>query len=227
MRLTTEEILHNSFVVTIDGERVAVFRKWFEDQGLIVPGTFEGYEILTPFFRQQFTCFKTAPKQDFRIMSAICNNVSHWSIVQLAKFTNMPFVTIFEDDAKPVDNLKEKLDLFCSDIPDETDVLRLGYSKQFKRSTSRKFVEAAVPHSDNLIVRNLSGSHAYMVFRKHYDTFIAENKVQPRCDYFKINPSLTKTVFALKESLFNQVNLPDRPVISSWKLEDGTYKVNR
>lgn len=225
MRLTTEEILHNSFVVTIDGERVALFNSWFASQGLAVPKAFTGYELPEMFLKQQFQCFRRFPAaQDFKRMAAICNNASHWAIVQHAKFMDLPFVTIFEDDAKPVDGLQEKLDLLCSDIPEETDVLRLGYTSMFKRHTARPLIDNAIPHSDNLIVSNLSGSHAYIVFRKYYDRFIIDNKLQPRCDLIKINPSKNKIVFALKESLFNQVNLPDRPVISSWKFEDGTWK---
>lgn len=234
MTLNTEEILNNSFVVTIDGERVAVFYKWFEEQGLRLPEKFIGYELTRDYLLKQFQFLRqlqkfNAPKvveRNVRLFRAISNNVSHWSIVQLAKHANLPFVTIFEDDAKPVGNLRKRMDELCSDIPDETDVLRLGYTKHIKRLTDYRRVNLSVPHSDNLIIENLSGSHAYIVFQRYYDRFITENKIQPRCDFIKINPTLDKTVFALKESLFNQVNLPDRPVISSWKLQDGSIKVN-
>lgn len=230
MRLTTEEILHNSFVVTIDNERISIFNTWFSEQNLLLPHKFIGYEMDDRYLTYQFqTLIKLKQKENFAILNnelnifhALANNASHWSIVQLAMFNEMPFVTIFEDDAKPVENLKERLDNLCYDIPDETDVLRLGYTTHFKRITKQEVIDSAIPHSDNLIVKNFSGSHAYIVFSKYYERFIAENKHSPRCDFDKINPTSDKNVFALKESLFNQVNLINRSVISSWKREDGS-----
>ena len=235
MKLTTEEILNNSFVVTIDSERVSLFNSWFKEQNLTIPKTFIGYELTEDFIIKQFQTIarlktynnRKTLKHELKIFSYLSNNASQWSIVQLAKFNKFPFVTIFEDDAKPVSNLKEKLDLLCSDIPDETDVLRLGYCLQFPRPTIPSMINSALPHSDNLIVKNLSGAQAYIVFSRYYDRFIIENKKQPRTDFIKINPTPDKNVFALKESLFNQVNLKDRPVISSWKLPDGEIIVNK
>lgn len=235
MKLSTEEILNNSFVVTIDSERVSRFNSFFEEQGLTIPRTFIGYELTEDFVIKQFQCVARLKRQDKQLLlkqelknfSYISNNASQWSIVQLAKFANLPFVTIFEDDAKPAENLKEKLDFLCSDIPDETDVLRLGYCPQFPRPTFPYMTKSALPHSDNLIVKNLSGAQAYIVFARYYDRFIIENKKQPRTDFNKINPSPDKNVFALKESLFSQSNLLNRPVLSSWKLDDGKIIVNR
>ena len=234
MRLSTDEILKNSLVVTIDDERVQAFNQRFLDQGLPLPKKFIGYEIEEDFLLRHFQMLRKLKRegqdkilhQQFKLIKYLCNNASQWSVVQFAKNTNMPFVTIFEDDADPVDNVREKLDLLCSDIPDETDVLRLGYCTQFPRPTTKGMTISALPHSDNLIVKNLSGAQAYIVFARYYDRFITTNKHQPRTDFNKINPSRDKNVFALKESLFNQVNLPDRPVLTSWKFKDGHVKVN-
>ncbi len=235
MHLTTDEILKNSLVVTIDDERLQAFNQRFLDQGLPVPKKFIGYEIEEKFLLQHFQILRHLKnqghlkilKQELKMIKYLCNNASQWSVVQLAKNTDMPFVTIFEDDAMPVQNLRERMDELCSDLPDEIDVLRLGYCPQFKRTPPRKpIIDSAIPHSDNLIVKNLSGAQAYIIFRRFYDRFIAENKNQPRTDYNKINPALGKNVFALKEPLFSQVNLIDRPVVSSWKLESGKIIVN-
>lgn len=234
MRLTTEQILQNSFAVTIDGERFAQLEQAFQKENLIVPHKFVGYSALDTFLINQFQSLKRLEiknntsflKQELKIFYAIFNNVSHWTIVQMAKFADMPFVTIFEDDAVPVENLKEKLDDLCSDIPDETDVLRLGYCPQFERALGQAIIDNAIPHSNNLIVKNLSGSHAYIVFKRYYDRFIEDNKKQPRCSFKKINPTLDKNVFALKESLFNQVNLKEHKVMTSWKLPNGEIIVN-
>ena len=58
MRLTTDEILKNSFVVTIDDERVQAFNQRFLDQGLLLPKKFIGFEIDEDFLTMHFQTFK-------------------------------------------------------------------------------------------------------------------------------------------------------------------------
>lgn len=228
MILNANDIFKNAFVVSIDNVRLLEFQKNFKNKNIPLPKIFTGYEIEDSYLLAYTNAFDTLKKEkkdgllnlDLRLFHSFFNNASHFAIVQFAKILDLPFVTIFEDDAVPVDDCIEKLNLYCSDIPDKIDVLRIGYCSQFYRPTRECDIKIAIPHSDNLIVKNLSGSHAYIVFKRYYDDFIKTNKVNPRCDFSKINPSIYKNVFALKESLFNQINLKNRPVIHSYKLDD-------
>lgn len=227
MKIPPDDILRNSFVVSIDNERFLAFQNAFESCQ-IIPKKFKGYEITDEYLLAHVMSLmviknkhkKWMLENDLKLSKSFANNASHFAIVQFAKMLDWPFVTIFEDDAVPVENIREKLDYYCSDIPDETDILRLGYCEPCFRPTRKSDVENAIPHSDKFIVKNISGSHAYIVFKRHYDRFLETNKDNPRCDFDKINPSPDKNVFALKESLFNQINLKHRPVIHSYKRAD-------
>ena len=227
--------MNNSFVVTIDNERYSAFESWLTEAGVdksLFPKKFRGYEIEEEYLIKNFKVLEEQSHSllhglldiNLSLCHALCNNASHFSIVQIAKFTNMPFVTIFEDDARPVSGFIDKVNSWCADIPDDIDVLRLGYSGS---SDPRKenYIGNATRVTDCLIQKRFSGSQAYIVFNKYYDRFIEDNPKCPRCDFDKINPSDDKVVLCLKESVFKQCNIPGRPVIHSYKFADGTIKL--
>lgn len=236
MVLNSEEILKNSFVVTIDEARYKAFVEAFALMGIpsdLLPKKFIGYEISEEYLLSNFKILsdlKNYPKRGYleknlNLIHSLCNNASHFAIVQHAMLLNLPFVTIFEDDAVPEPNCIEKLDKYCSDVPDSIDVLRLGHSFNPLREQPAQDLLSSFEQSENLIIGNFYGSHAYVVFKKYYKRFLEDNKNQPRCDYQKINPTQDKVVYALKESLFRQQNVLGRPVIHSYKLPDGRIKL--
>ena len=53
---------------------------------------------------------------------------SHFELVKMAKALDLPFITIFEDDAYPMFGAMEKMDKWFQDteIPDDIDILMLG-----------------------------------------------------------------------------------------------------
>ena len=235
MKLTFEQIMNNSFVVTIDNERFAAFEKGLSTANIpdeLFPRKYTGYEITDEYLLSHFRFLKEQAESVYHglvelnisLVHALCNNASHVGIVQLAKFTNMPFVTIFEDDATPVENCVDKINKQCENIPDDTDVLRLGYIYTHT-PRAHNYIGNAKVIDDNLIQGWFAGSHAYIVFSKYYDRFIEKNKLCPRCDYGKINPSEDKVVYDLKESVFRQCNIEGRPVIHSWKFANGQIKL--
>ena len=59
--------------------------------------------------------------------SAIKGSLSHASLVRLAQSLNLPFICIFEDDAYPSKNIINDLTSVLTDLPDDIDVLRLGW----------------------------------------------------------------------------------------------------
>ena len=235
MTLTSEEIMQNSFVVTIDSERFSVFRSEllsadFPEQ--LLPKKFIGYEITDEYlirafkavFDLQYTKVRGYLEKEIKKFRCICNNASHFAIVQHAMLLDLPFVTIFEDDAVPVENCIEKLNAYCSNVPDDIDVLRLGYYRPEKEWYSKTY-KWPEPKANGFVVSRFPGSHAYIVFKKFYKQFLESNKYQPRCDMDKINPGADKIVYALKEPLFVQYNLLDRPVIHSYKMRNGMLKL--
>ena len=222
--------MQRSFVVTIDDERFNAFKQSLSSIGIpqnLFPRRFIGYEITEKFLIDnfkiisdlQFSPIRGRLEKNINRIHAICNNASHFAIVQHAMLLDWPFVTIFEDDATPVNDCIEKINEYCKNVPDNTDVLRLGYAIDPHDKISPEII------LDNFVIHHYTGSHAYVVFKKFFRRFLDSNKHQPRCDYDKINPTPDKVVYALKESLFNQKNLLDRPVIHSWKLGNGKIKL--
>ena len=231
--LSSKEILSNSFVVSIDYRRYNAFVSEFKKESIpIIPKKFIGYELTNEYLLGSFKILvdlKSQPihgvlENNLSLIHSLCNSASHFAIVQHAMLNDMPFVTIFEDDAVPVKGCIEKLNAYCSDIPDDTDVLRIGYAKNGRKNQ----IDAMKCHylrcPENLIIKNLSGSHAYIVFKKYYRRFIENNKNLPRCDYVKINPTPDKVVYALKEPLFVQHNIMESPVIHAYRFKDGRIK---
>ena len=234
MKLSFEEIMKGSFVVTIDNERFNVFQKVFSENNIplkLFPKRLIGYEISDNYLIDsfkiisdlQFSEIRGLLEKNLNLIHAICNNASHFAIVQYAMLFNLPFVTIFEDDAVPVKDCIEKLNDYCSNVPDDTDILRLGYL-QTDEIYERNYVPPKIIN-EHFIVQRFPGSHAYIVFKKFFKRFLEINKYEPRCDYSKINPTSDKVVYALKESLFKQRNILNRPVIHSWKLDNGKIKL--
>ena len=53
---------------------------------------------------------------------------SHFELVKMAKALDLPFITIYEDDAYPMSGAMKKMDKWFQDteIPDDADILMLG-----------------------------------------------------------------------------------------------------
>ena len=235
MNLSFEEIMKKSFVVSIDNERLNVFKQRLLENGFseeILPKHFIGYEISDKYLTDNFKELANLRhsnihglfEESLKLIHSLCNNASQFAIVQYAMLLDWPYVTIFEDDAVPEDNCIEKLNEWCTNIPDDTDVLRIGYLVDTYKIKEKNYIPPEIVY-DHFIVQKFSGSHAYIVFKKYYKRFLESNKNEPRCDYSKINPTANKIVYALKESLFKQENILERPVIHSWKLKDGKIKL--
>ena len=120
MIISFEEIMQRSFVVTIDDERFNAFNQGLSSIGIsqnLFPRRFIGYEITDKFLIDnfkiisdlQFSPIRGRLEKNINRIHAICNNASHFAIVQHAMLLDWPFVTIFEDDATPVKDCIEKI----------------------------------------------------------------------------------------------------------------------
>ena len=52
---------------------------------------------------------------------------SHWLILDMAKKLNLPYILVFEDDVYPCNNVLKYLSNVLDDIPDNIDILQLGF----------------------------------------------------------------------------------------------------
>lgn len=151
-KISIEQILENSFVISFEPEKIKMMQNIFNKSGLKLPKVFPASH--NSDLSGQYNCI-----------------LSHVQIIRAAKAFNLPFVVIFEDDAYPCKQIVLKLIEVFSDIPDDTTILLLGWSNEAKPYGRQKFNEKY-----NKITQIISGSHAYVIFNNGYDTYL--NKYQ-------------------------------------------------
>lgn len=181
MDISIEELFENSFVLTIDDNRLSRFYNFLRAEGIdVLPKKFMG-----------FTNGNLGGVENCTL--------GHISMIKMAKALDLPFIFIFEDDAYPIDNLKQKLDIYLKGIPDDAYVLKLGWWYNYKLSNlNNKF---------NLSNDNTWGTHAYIIFKNAYDFYLNEyNKdLKLAADwFFKKMSDANKKVAVSKELLFIQ-----------------------
>ena len=95
MNLTIDDILKNSYVISIDTNRFCRFKEIFLKNGITnIPSLYKGFKLKLGTY---YGCTLKQP-------SILCC-LTHLSIIKLAQINNLPFVCIFEDDAFPIKNI--------------------------------------------------------------------------------------------------------------------------
>ena len=145
MKLTIDDIFKYSFVISIDQNRLNVLYKIFNANSLPLPIYFKGFV-------------------DKDLSGKKKCGLSHLAIVKMAKYSNLPYVAIFEDDAYPRKDIMQDLALELSDIPDNIGIILLGWNKLFSPS----FQNAKMTQLET----KCYGSHSYIIFKSCYDAFI-------------------------------------------------------
>ena len=156
MELTVKDILEHSFVITIDKERHSLFKRIFKSHGIgkPCPKKFQGVTIW--YNSPQYNC-----------------SLSHVAAIEKAKKLDWPYVCIFEDDAYPVTGIKDELEKYLSDIPDDCAVLVLGSI----------FCHGSLGLQGDFLkgIRIYEG-HSFILFRNYYDKYLELLKKFPEGD---------------------------------------------
>lgn len=152
MDISLEKVIENSFCISIDQKRRHIFQTVFNHYFGKVPRIFDGY---------------TNPELDgIRKCS-----LSHVSIIRMAKAMELPFVTIFEDDAYP----RRDANIIIRDVirrtPEDANMLILGWNV-LKNASKIDDIILKGPSRPANCDRRIYGSHAYIVFEKCYDKYI-------------------------------------------------------
>jgi len=179
--ISLQDFFKNSFYISVDMERMRAFRNifskmFFFDENIKFPNMFWGYvnSDLKPTYRCE---------------------LSHASLIKLAKSMELPFVVIFEDDAYPCAFSENKIEELLNNTPDNAKMLILGYNK-FKDSEK-------VNDYVSILKSWCWGSHSYMIFKDGYDDYLREynkNSNHVADDFFGI----LKNVYISNENLFIQ-----------------------
>lgn len=113
--ISLNDFFKNSFMITIDDERynktIKIFQKYFDG---LFPKKFVGSHDKK----------LTGPQNCTR---------SHVRIIEYAKQNNLPFVVVFEDDAYPRKDAKEKLSGYLYRLPYYANMILLGWSSHQKK----------------------------------------------------------------------------------------------
>ena len=185
-RLTLESVLKNSFVITDKGPRFDVFSRRFMKAFNYVPTPYIGF---------------------FGGRKVDCLTYSHVGIVRTALIMGLPFVTIFEDDAAPMEGMENIFNNYISSFPPDARCLVLGHLSYRKRDIKEWGHWMSLKRN----CRGVAGSHAYIVFRSAYEDLIfscnKKLRESDRCwDYMS-------PVYVSFTNFFIQNNYEGSPVI--------------
>jgi len=89
--------------------------------------------------------------------------MSHATLVKYAQLCNLDFICIFEDDAYPCDDITSKLKQYLIGIPDDCDILKIGWNRIYNNENALNEKFNQKPKS--------WGTFAYIVFKKYYKQY--------------------------------------------------------
>lgn len=192
--ISLNELLIHSFVITINDERFNNFCKVFQEHNLNpLPKRFNGFTLPNDIYKN-IGLIKT---------SNVCNcSFSHTSIIKTAEALDWPFVCIFEDDAYPHKDIVNKLYMLLNNIPDNVDMIKLGYTK-IKNLNDLTVSNNKIFYSD----AKTWGAHAYIIFKQYYSIYQKIFNKDPVADLSLMNS--TYNILTSKDNLFIQYNLCD------------------
>jgi hypothetical protein len=145
MKLSIEDIFKYSYCLTVD-----------DDSYQYLCGVFKYFKLPIPKKHRGIINNEKGPT---------CCYIGHLSLVMMARTLDLPYITIFEDDAYPCIDIINGLNFHLEDIPDDCGILSYGHS-------SRK---GWITDCGKYCIFNEkpTGAHAYTVFKSAYDDFIA------------------------------------------------------
>lgn len=191
--LTIQQMLENSFVISINDDQLDFFYKVFEKSGLNpMPKFFEG--IKTKQIKD-YTC--EVPKKCHSVINCM---MSHLFLVRLAKYLDLPFICIFEDDAYPCKDILVELERQLKNIPNKIKLLTLG-NIRFKAHKEKLYTSTG----NYIKVKYNHGSHAYIVFKEGYDDYI--NVVNTENAIADLVFEKMPQIYSTNENLFIQANI--------------------
>ena len=165
----------NTFSITINKAREELQRRAFKDAGLKIPTYWKGFQLNG----------LTGPQNLL---------LGHLSIIQYAKYQNLPEIIIYEDDAYPCNECGKKLEAVIKNTPKDTQFLLLGWFK-YRGDKENEF---------NVIDPRIQiyGSHAYLLRSSVYDRILSLVDMNTTSDglYRLVNDGR----YCLKEPLFIQ-----------------------
>lgn len=211
MDIFIDQLLSNSFVLSIDNARIELLKKIFDYHKLRSPRVFNGYanSDLKPLFSGNIN-----DKQQLLANAYNCS-LGHTAIIKMAKCLDLPYVLVFEDDAYPCKDICQQLEINLKNLPDDIECLILGWS-WLARNEKKISNTLTQLHCDE------HGSHAYVIFKKGYDKYLSLYSSNPKIPSDLILTKFTdyKHTYRTNKCLFIQYNIQK----SNWGCIGYTYE---
>lgn len=193
MDFTTDDMMRNSFVLVRNEDEFETFKNRMRTAG---------------FDRMPRPYLGGYPKVLFKGGPV---SLIHFVLVHMARMLDYDHVTIFEADAYPMIDCRMRLDEFFSDggVPDDADEIVLGNLHFIRDWTNGGRGEKCLIDVDDRnrfgkIKHDLWGSHAVVVFRRGYDTWINNYLKQDKSTNADFFNWLTPNCYATARSFFIQ-----------------------
>jgi hypothetical protein len=145
MKLTIEDIFKHSYCLTIDDDSYRYFCDVFKYFNLPVPKKHRG---IVNERRGPMCCY-----------------IGHLSLVMMARTLDLPYITIFEDDAYPCIDIINQLNFYLDDIPEDCGILVYG-----RNNNGSGWITKDGKYC--IFKEKPAGAQAYTVFKSGYDDFI-------------------------------------------------------
>ena len=198
MKIDINDLLKNSFVISIDNSRIELMNKIFLRHLLKCPKVFNGFSNKS----SQNLFAKYNVEKRIQKAGAYNCSLSHAAVIKMAKCLQLPFVCIFEDDAYPCNDIMQQFKIYLSNIPDDAQCIILGWSRKPNKTINyNAFFDK--------VIGDINGSHSYIIMASGYDnylqTYVKDQYIPADC----ILPIMTqhKYTYCSKKCMFIQINL--------------------
>jgi GR25 family glycosyltransferase involved in LPS biosynthesis len=149
--MNIEELFKHSIVISRMPYRLEWMKKSFTVAGLPMPAIHLNALTGKGQYKKTLAC-----------------KMSHGKAVKYAKDHDWPYVLVFEDDAWPRHNAKEKLEELLKTLPhDDIKIAAIGFSDV--KENKEKY---GPYNNDWRIMSDLIGAQSYIVFKSAYDAFL-------------------------------------------------------
>jgi len=187
MKISVDELVENSFVISVNEERLRFFLEQWRSAGLPgAPRHVRGLQLgLSHMYTDMMKC-------DIQTKTHISAMSTHMMIISMARAMGLPFACVFEDDAVGREDVRLSLPAALEAAPDDADVLILGNCRLFgvRRDLGNGFVEPT----------RSFGMQSYVCARKNYDYFLDHIK----SDFHTGLTGYGRNVYLAKDILFCQ-----------------------
>lgn len=162
--LSIADIFKYSFAIVDTDEQFNILKKVFEINKLPIPKQYQNIRFSSLSWNIATT--KQKHIQADKLNKIYGCSATHISLVKMAKYLDLPYILIFEDDAYPCYNIIPKLEYILANIPIDCKLLILGHTKimnDYQYSAKTPLL---------LKPNKVYGSHAYLLFKDGYDDYL-------------------------------------------------------